>query len=93
MILNCSFTGDLMHRMIYWIKGMWNLTDYVSIINNTAILNLTIDAKNETFLGSYQCIVKNEAGYVSRTTRVLPKGSSHAYTCMYASIIIFLSFG
>ena len=70
---------------------MWNLTDYVSIINNTAILNLTIDANNETFLGSYQCIVKNEAGYVSRTTRVLPKGivATHTPACMQALLFFY----
>ena len=75
VILYCSFTNDLTHTTVYWMKGNWNLTDSTDVINNTAILNLSIDANTEDFLGSYQCVVTNAAGYVSRTTRVLPKGN------------------
>ena len=85
VILNCSFTGDLMHTMVYWMKGNRNLTDRTNVINNTANLNLSIDVNTEDFMGSFQCVVTNEAGYVSRTARVLPKGKllyAHIYYCM-----------
>ena len=88
VILNCSFTGDLTHMMVYWMKGNRNLTDRTNVINNTAIINLSIDAYTEDYMGSYQCVVTNEAGFDSRTTRVLPKGSIILYTHMYAYFVI-----
>ena len=75
MTLSCSFTGDPMHTVAYWMRGNWNLSYITNVKNNTAILNLTIDANTEEPMGSYQCVITNEAGYVSRTARILPKGS------------------
>lgn len=76
--LNCSFAGDLTYTTAYWIKGNMNLTRNTTIMsNNTAVLSLSIDPSEETYLGSYQCVVTNEVGYDSRTTRVLPTGNTH----------------
>ena len=48
-----------------------------TIINGTtAILHLS-DAVEH--LGSYQCVAVNEAGYVSRTARILPQGKFKCY--------------
>lgn len=77
----CSFTGDLMHTTVYWSKGDLNLADNTTIKNDTMILSLTIDANDKTYLGSYQCVVKNKVGYASHTTRVLPKGITCTCVC------------
>ena len=95
VILNCSFTGDLTHTMVYWMKGNQNLTERTNVMNNTANLNLTIDVNTDDFMGSFQCVVTNEAGYVSRTARVLPKGSIiviHMHTSVYANFAILCTY-
>ena len=79
--LSCSFTGDLIHTNVYWTRRYQKLTNNTTIVNNnTAILNLFIDAIDAKTrnppLGSYQCVVMNKAGYVSRTARVLPEGNN-----------------
>lgn len=79
MTLNCSFTGHPMPT-VYWMRVVgksWYVdkhqyfNDSMIIIGNTAILNLANTAEH---LGSYQCVATNEAGYVSSTARILPKG-------------------
>ena len=66
---------------VYWIKVLKkkqfpsyrpNLNSSTVFNGSTAILNVLPNAVED--LGSYQCIAKNEAGYFSRTARVLPKG-------------------
>ena len=85
--LNCSFTGDLIHTTIYWMKGNMDLTHNTNINKNTAILSLSIDANTRDLLGSYQCFVENDAGYTSRTARVLPKGNK--YICiLYIALLV-----
>lgn len=93
--LNCSFTGNLVHTTVHWKKGNLDLTHNTIITNNNiAILSLSIDANMKNFMGSYQCVVKNEVGYVSRTTRILPKGNNIILyaTRQHADIIVLLLF-
>lgn len=78
--LTCSFTG-YPTPTVYWMRVTRKrrqpvpeyqyFNDNTIITGNTAILSLS---NVEQHLGSYQCVVTNEAGYVSRTARVLPKG-------------------
>ena len=73
--LNCSFTGYPIPA-VYWMRVLEGFTyqyfnDSTVITGNTAVLSLSNALKH---LGSYQCVAVNEAGYVSRTARVLPKG-------------------
>lgn len=86
MTLNCSFTGDRSKTTVYWMKGNLNWTANTTIANNnSAILSLFIDANSDMhkYLGSYQCVVTNKFGYISRTSRILPKGN--VYMCMQYS--------
>lgn len=78
--LKCSFTGDLTQTSVYWMRNSQNITRNVIIHNKTAILSLSIDADSKTLLGSYQCVVTNEVGYISRTARILPKGITSLHT-------------
>lgn len=78
--LNCSFTGHPIPT-VYWMRVLQKFTevmyqyqyfnDSTVTTGNTAVLNLSNARKH---LGSYQCVAINEAGYVSRTARILPKG-------------------
>ena len=79
--LNCSFTGHPIPT-VYWMRVLRNdwgtgieliqyFNDSTVVIGNTAVLYLSNALK---YFGSYQCVAVNEAGYVSRTARVLPKG-------------------
>ena len=77
--LNCSFTGHTIPT-VYWmrvLRDVWSIdtiqyfNDSTVIIGNTAVLYISNTLKH---LGSYQCVAVNEAGYVSHTARVLPKG-------------------
>ena len=77
--LNCSFTGHPIPT-VYWMRVLrngWDIeliqyfNDSTVVIGNTAVLYLSNALKH---FGSYQCVAVNEAGYVSRTARVLPKG-------------------
>ena len=79
MTLNCSFTGHPTPT-VYWMRVLRNgldidtiqyFNDSNVIFGNTAVLYISNTLKH---LGSYQCVAVNEAGYVSRTARVLPKG-------------------
>ena len=76
IILKCVFTGNprpSVHWRMERSNKLIDLTHNTTIIGNTAILTLTIT--DNIILGSYQCIVvSEEAGYISRTTRILPKG-------------------
>ena len=85
IILKCVFTGNSTPS-VYWRmernNKLINLTHNTTIIGNTVILSLTITDNLVHYLGSYQCIVVSEAGYISRTTRVLPKGK---ITCYYSN--------
>lgn len=81
--LNCSFTGNP-RPTVFWMRVLNKrkfpvlqyFNDSTVINGTTAILHLLNTAKH---LGSYQCIAVNEAGYVSRTARVLPKGKCKCY--------------
>jgi len=77
IILKCVFTGNPTPS-VYWImerkNKLINLTHNTTIIGNTVILTLIITDNLQHYLGSYQCIVVSEAGYISQTTRILPKG-------------------
>lgn len=78
--LNCSFSGHptptvYWMRMFKYRKRLVYFNDNTTVIGNTAVLHLSNIAKND--LGSYQCVAINEAGYVSRTARILPKGKKY----------------
>ena len=77
IILKCVFTGNPTPSA-YWRmerrNELINLTHNTTIIGNTVILTLTITDNLVCYFGSYQCIAVSEAGYISRTTRILPKG-------------------
>ena len=87
MTLSCSFTGNP-RPTVFWMRVLNKrrlpilqyFNDSTVINETTAILHLSNAVKH---LGSYQCIALNEAGYVSRTARVLPKGK---YKCYYILI-------
>jgi len=72
------FTGNPTPS-VYWrmerSNKLINLTHNTTIIANTVILSLTITDNLVHYLGSYQCVAVSEAGYISRTTRILPKGN------------------
>jgi len=41
---------------------------------NTSNLHLMM-SDPRPYMGSYQCVAVNEAGYVSKTMRILPRGT------------------
>ena len=77
IVLKCVFTGNPTPS-VYWrmerSNKLINLTHNSTIIGNTVILSLIITDNLVHYLGSYQCVVISETGYISRTTRILPKG-------------------
>jgi len=80
LTLSCSFAGYPV-PIVYWMRMLKDgrsvidqyFNDSTIIIGNIAILSLS---NIMSHFGSYQCIAVNEAGYVSRTARILPKGKS-----------------
>ena len=85
--ISCSFTGHPKPQVTWLLNG--------DTVNSSLCINGTIVTKGNTstlqliifdprpYMGSYQCEVVNEAGYVSNTTRILRKGTqthTHAHT-------------
>jgi len=75
--ITCTFSGHPSPRVKWFLNGL-NVSeciDATSIVTegNTSILYLST-TNSKSFFGSYQCVLDNEAGYVSNTTRILPKG-------------------
>ena len=72
----CSFTGHP-RPQVKWLLNGDNISSCVNVTNvtegNASTLHLMM-FDPRPYMGSYQCVVVNEAGYVSRTTRILPKG-------------------
>ena len=75
--ITCSFTGHP-RPQVNWILNGDNISSCINVTivteENTSNLHLMMfDPRN--YMGSYQCVVVNEAGYVSKTTRILPRGT------------------
>ena len=75
--ITCTFSGHPRPQVKWFLNGL-NVSECIDATNittegNTSILYLST-TNSKSFFGSYQCVVDNEAGYVSNTTRILPKG-------------------
>lgn len=77
--ITCTFSGHP-RPQVKWFHNGLNISECINgtvIIvteGNTSILFITT-TNPKSYFGSYQCMVVNEAGYASNTTRILPKGS------------------
>ena len=75
--VTCTFSGHPRPQVKWFLNGLnvsecIDTTDIV-IVGNKSILYLST-TNPKSFFGSYQCVVENEVGYTSNTTRILPKG-------------------
>ena len=75
--ITCSFTGHPTPQ-VNWLLNGDNVSSCINVTNvtegNTSTLHL-IMSDPRPYMGSYQCVVVNEAGCVSKTTRILPRGT------------------
>ena len=75
--ITCTFSGHPRPQVKWFLNGL-NVSECIDTTNivtevNTSILYLNTTNPKSIF-GSYQCIVQNDIGYASNTTRILPKG-------------------
>ena len=75
--VTCTFSGHPRPQVKWFLNGL-NVSECIDTPNivtegNKSILYLST-TNPKSFFGSYQCIVDNEVGYASKTTRILPKG-------------------
>ena len=75
--ITCTFSGHPRPQVKWLLNGL-NVSECIDTTNivtegNRSILYLST-ANPKSFFGSYQCIVHNDIGYASNTTRILPKG-------------------
>jgi len=75
--ITCSFTGHP-RPQVNWLHNGDNISSCTNVMivteENTSNLHLMM-SDPRPYMGSYQCVVVNEAGYVSKTTRILPRGT------------------
>ena len=69
--ITCTFSGHPSPRVKWFLNGL-NVSECIDVTSivtegNTSILYLST-TNSKSFFGSYQCVVDNEAGYVSNTT-------------------------
>ena len=75
--ITCTFSGQP-RPQVKWFHNGLNISECINTTTivtkgNTSVLYLTT-TNPKSYFGSYQCVVVNEAGYASNTTRILPKG-------------------
>jgi len=75
--ITCIFSGQP-RPQVKWFHNGLNISECISTTTivtkgNTSVLYLST-TNPKSYFGSYQCVVVNEAGYASNTTRILPKG-------------------
>ena len=75
--VSCTFSGHPKPKVKWLLNGLnvsgcMEETNIVTV-GNTSLLQITT-TNPKSFFGSYQCVVDNEIGYASNTTRILPKG-------------------
>ena len=80
--VTCTFSGHPRPQVKWFLNGL-NVSECIDTTNivtegNTSVLHITT-TNPKSFFGSYQCIVDNEVGYASNTTRILPKGMHTNY--------------
>ncbi|XP_065912639.1 striated muscle preferentially expressed protein kinase-like isoform X2 [Dysidea avara] len=102
--ITCSFTGHPRPQVNWLLNGddISSCDINVTIVTegNTSTLHLMM-FDPRPYMGSYQCVVVNKAGYVSKTTRILPRGwtnppaisSSPITTNTDGNIVISLTWG
>ncbi|XP_065912633.1 hemicentin-1-like isoform X3 [Dysidea avara] len=102
--ITCSFTGHPRPQVNWLLNGddIYSCDINVTIVTegNTSTLHLMM-FDPQPYMGSYQCVVVNKAGYVSKTTRILPRGwtnppaisSSPITTNTDGNIVISLTWG
>ena len=74
----CTFSGHPRPQVKWFLNGL-NISECIDTTNivtegNTSSLHITT-TNPKSFFGSYQCVVDNEVGYASNTTRILPRGT------------------
>ena len=75
--ITCTFSGHPRPQVKWFLNGL-NVSECIDTTNivtegNTSVLYLSTTSL-KSFFGSYQCVVDNEVGYASNTTRILPRG-------------------
>ena len=76
--ITCTFSGHPRPQVKWFLNGL-NISecgiDIANIVTegNTSVLYFNT-TNPKSYFGSYQCVVDNEIGYASNTTRILPKG-------------------
>ena len=75
--ITCTFSGHPRPQVKWFLNGL-NISECIDTTNivtegNTSVLYLSTTSL-KSFFGSYQCVVDNEVGYASNTTRILPRG-------------------
>ena len=76
--ITCTFSGHPRPQVKWFLNGL-NISECVDTTNivtegNTSVLHFTT-TNPKSYFGSYQCVVENEVGYASNTTRILPRGA------------------
>ena len=75
--ITCTFSGHPRPQVKWFFNGL-NVSECIDTTNivtegNTSVLYFNT-TNPKSYFGSYQCVVDNEVGYASNTTRILPKG-------------------
>ena len=75
--ITCTFSSQPRPQVKWFLNGL-NISECIDTTKivtegNTSVLHITT-TNPKSFFGSYQCVVDNEVGYTSNTTRILPKG-------------------
>ena len=81
----CTFSGHPRPQVKWFLNGL-NISECIDTANivtegNTSVLYFNT-TNPKSYFGSYQCVVSNEVGYASNTTRILPKGD-YVHTCVW----------
>ena len=76
--ITCTFSGHPRPQIKWFLNGL-NISecgiDTANIVTegNTSVLYFNT-TNPKSYFGSYQCVIDNEVGYASNTTRILPRG-------------------
>ena len=77
--ITCIFSSHPRPQVKWFLNGL-NISECIESTNvnivtegNKSVLYFTT-TNSKSYFGSYQCVVDNELGYTSNTTRILPKG-------------------
>ena len=75
--ITCTFSGHPRPQVKWFFNGL-NVSECIDTTNivtegNTSVLYFNT-TNPKSYFGSYQCVVDNEVGYASNTTRILPRG-------------------